>query len=198
MFIHGSTKSLGSVSNSASRGTNSNTIGCTPACGSHDETRRSFGISTFCDAECLNHEPPAGCGAGDPSKFGPSCRACSNEHIEPLNGEHEGLQHDSAALFLDEQAIMCNMKKPSESIICTQECREDPNTVRTSGSKFSPLTKLRIPNSIAMPISKAFRSFRVTFLLDIRNISADLPSSSQEIPNLVHVYRCVGIFIHVT
>lgn len=148
MFIHGSTKSLGSISNSVMRQVDDHVsfTGCTPACGSDNDVGDYFGLSTFCDmATCSGHDPAGssferfGCGAGDPSKFGSACRFCLNKSRDALNElaeDHVRLQQNSTSLVSDVLLAMCKTK-PSETVTCTQQCRDSVDTVRTSQT-FSP------------------------------------------------------------
>lgn len=138
MFIHGSTKSLGSISNSVKEVDDHVSItGCTPACGSNDEGGDFFGLSTFCDiAKCSsNYEIVGfGCGAGNPSKFGPACRLCLNEShaLEEPAKDHSGLPQKIASLESNVHMPMCNIKL-LEAVACTQQCSDNIDTVRSYG-----------------------------------------------------------------
>lgn len=132
MFIHGSTKSLGSISNKVASQTDSdaNFIGCTSACGSRDVVEDYILLSAFCEATmCSSDDNPKGsifkrfgCGAGDPSKFSPACRACMDKRAE-LGTED--------LLVPNKHTTKCR-KTSVKSVACTQQCSDNINTVRTS------------------------------------------------------------------
>lgn len=140
MFIHGSTKSLGSISNSVARPTEDHTgfLGCSPACGFDYEVGRSLGVYTFCDPKtCSSRDLQAGsiferlgCGAGDPKKFGPACRFCIYENLETLNEKRKRLRQNLSSVMSDVPPPVCPSKMTSESDSCTQQCIDDHDTVR--------------------------------------------------------------------
>lgn len=141
MLIHGSTKSLGSITNTVSRPTDDDArfIGCSSSCGFHDEVGASLGLSSFCDTTtCAHHDIPTGsiskrlgCGAGDPTKFGPACRLCVTEGLEKLDEKYTRLQRHLTSRIPDVSIIMCPSNMTSKFVTCSQQCSDELDTVRT-------------------------------------------------------------------
>ena len=113
-------------------------FGCFEACGS-SESSVEFGgvVSTVCDSTCVESYPGMGvrfngqnCGAGDPSKYGKSCRMCYEDHDAALNADQALATSTENSWTTDDHVIMCATKRPPEAIDCPRECLDNMYTVR--------------------------------------------------------------------
>lgn len=103
-------------------------ISCEAACGAEDEA--SSGMSTVCDASCEMGNRFDGylCGAGDPLRFGSSCRTCYTDHEAALVAEGE-LRLEDPFTSEPRHVIMCDTRRPPEARECSAKCTLKTDTV---------------------------------------------------------------------
>lgn len=144
LFIHGSTSGGGrkhwrpsnpGLPNVFSRSTSSE-VWCNSACGTPNEALFLHGTSTTCDRTC--HAGKSGsrfdglfCGAGDPEKFGPSCRLCFTNAVEARKAELELRRenHTKDTFGRDRHVVMCDTLRPPEAVDCEAKCAMKTDTV---------------------------------------------------------------------
>ena len=115
--------------------------GCLPACGSQTNMAESDDVSTVCDDTCVNGHPWMGirfdghnCGAGDPSKYGESCRLCFKDQGVALLEDVVLAASNGITWASNVHVIMCDTKRPPEAMDCSRECTDNVNTVRVDVS----------------------------------------------------------------
>lgn len=132
LFIHGSSVEGGSRSIHAGRQLGAvvgSAVSCTSACGTHADELPP-GMSTVCDASCDEGNRFGGylCGAGDPDKYGESCRECYTDQQAALVAE-KALRHVDSPDTDTKHVIMCNTKRPPSSMDCSSKCALKTDTV---------------------------------------------------------------------
>lgn len=111
--------------------------GCLPACGSRTVMVEGDVVSTVCDATCVNDHPSMGirfdghnCGAGDPSKYGESCRLCFKDQRVALLEDIVLAASNGISWASHVHVIMCDTQRPPEAMDCSRICMDGVNTVR--------------------------------------------------------------------
>lgn len=132
IFLRRRDKSTGPMSNAAE----GSTYECRPACGSEETTVEGNVSSTVCDATCMNGHPWMGirfeghnCGAGDPLKYGESCRLCYNDQHAALDADRALTASNGMSWISHGHVIMCDTKRPPEAMTCSRECTKNLHTV---------------------------------------------------------------------
>lgn len=91
--------------------------------------------STICDPTCqIDVYGESGrfgghlCGAGDSSKFGPSCRTCYMDQREALAADRQ-LEASGRFESSGRHVIMCDTRRPPQDMECSAACSRQPDTV---------------------------------------------------------------------
>lgn len=160
LFIHGSTTGGGSKKHqgemsdgmgisTAARGTiDAQDYICTKACGSHQTSREleswasDSSVSTVCDPSCVPGSEGYRfdgfmCGAGDPSRYGKSCRTCYTDDKEAAKVERILRKREHSGKMDGKHVIMCDTLRPPAAASCDPKCAMKTDTVRASLWRFS-------------------------------------------------------------
>lgn len=113
-------------------------VSCEATCGTEHE--ESSGMSTVCDPSCETDNRFAGylCGAGDPLRFGSSCRTCYTDQEAALVAEGE-LRLEDPFTSEARHVIMCDTRRPPEAMECSAKCTLKTDTVCNAESIFLTL-----------------------------------------------------------
>lgn len=111
--------------------------GCHQACENSGNMVEESAVSRVCDATCINDGTWVGfrfngrnCGAGNSLKYGESCRLCFTDQQAALDADKTLADSDGHSSTFHEHVIMCDTRRPPESIDCSTECKESIHTVR--------------------------------------------------------------------
>lgn len=140
LFIHGSADSVGSVVNSVQNALDPTVqtpaLDCTNRCAA---VQSVAGTSSFCDESCsagwsLSSIGPRfdghGCGVGDASKFGSSCRLCYTDQQGALKADSDLQTSGPTSVSSAVHVVMCDTHAPPAALECSSECGDSGNTVR--------------------------------------------------------------------
>ncbi|CAM9766040.1 unnamed protein product [Scytosiphon promiscuus] len=139
LFIHGSARSGGSVAHSAIKAMDpaveTPVPDCTSSCAS---PQSAVGLSSFCDESCvagwsLFSAGPRfrghGCGAGDVSVYGRSCRTCYTNQQDALQADRDLETSRLTSVSSAAHVVMCATGLPPPALDCSAECQESVNTI---------------------------------------------------------------------
>lgn len=154
LFIHGSTTGGGSKKhqadvaeeNEAMREAQGETdpedYVCSSACGSRWSPRDvgtaavNPAVSSVCDPSCVPGSEGYRfdgfmCGAGDPARFGKSCRTCYTSEAEAAKVERILRKKEVDGQIHGKHVIMCNTMRPPPAAKCDPKCAMKTDTVRS-------------------------------------------------------------------
>ncbi|CAN0034630.1 unnamed protein product, partial [Scytosiphon promiscuus] len=139
LFIHGSPRSGGGVAHSGIRAVDPAVEmpvpDCTSRCASSQST---VGLSSFCDESCaagwsLSSTGPRfgghGCGAGDLSVYGRSCRICYTNQQDALQADRDLERSRPTFALSAAHVVMCATASPPPALDCSAECQESVSTI---------------------------------------------------------------------
>ena len=111
--------------------------GCLEACGLGGKPMKNGVLSTVCDATCVEDSSWMGvrfnglnCGAGNPSKYGESCRLCFSDQLAALKADQALAVSNRNSSTPSVHVIMCETKRLPEAIGCSHGCGNNIDTVR--------------------------------------------------------------------
>lgn len=174
LFVHGSSVGGGSTTNNSS---NHNTaaarpnnrgpvvgLDCTSACVSAD-MHGTAGTSTFCDPSCLPGWSSAGprfgghgCGAGDPTRFGTTCRQCYTSQQAALAEERRVSSPESMDFNPGVHVVMCSTENPPPASECSDGCKATADAV-SKAVVCIPSHNLPLPATAAVSAASGYRRF---------------------------------------
>ncbi|CAM9111525.1 unnamed protein product [Hapterophycus canaliculatus] len=154
LFIHGSANSGGSIYNSMNKTANSamrtSAVDCTRSCAAG---QLAVGILSFCDESCSAEWSPSpllptgprfggqGCGAGDASTYGTSCRLCYENQQVALQADRDLEATRLTSVSAAEHVVMCDTQAPPAALNCSADFADaetDPSICdyRCGGGKY--------------------------------------------------------------